>query len=531
MDTHRLTEKEFEVLLYFIHNESGLKSGKPIIKICKDENKHYMAYPTKIEKDLRKKISRVWAANICKKLEKKGMLDHEDMLPPRQKNKTEHYYLRSDYHALSKVIKAIVDTATSKDKVWIFAQNYFQKNINESLIKKVLAERNVVIGRKLDLWLWKPSEAQNLFDKYFKENVDSEKISFKEYIQKMVQHGPIKDGMCWSAPSFCLRLPVFTDEMPITEQLNVLIEQNRDVFERYPLLKSYLSGIEEYYKNRQYEDLILPILALIKASPNALAEFLHGEWKPSESDSCSFICYSRDGLKPIEYYLFNILFIAISDIAVTRSIPEGGEDKYVVLRPNPKSLLLIPLSNYNVYFDAGFSTKEDYIGADLILVPDKNYYWVKSWVEINPTYNTYFLNHNDIKNYESFIKKLVDTNDEICQYIFNKFSNVMKNILNNIDLQNPIQEDLQKKLLYELNLIILDNNMYEVVSKHTKLSDYIIHKYEDYKNLSKFYNGHNIIWALTELNISLLETIFPEQIIKRDYGVEIENFEIEEGQK
>lgn len=530
MDTHRLTEKEFEVLLYFIHNESGLKRGKPIIKICKDKKEHSMAYPAKIEKDLGKKISRVWAAKICKKLENKGMLNHEDMLPPRQKNKTEHYYLRSDYHALSKVIKAIVDTATSKDKVWIFGNNYFQENINESLVKKVLAERNVVTGGMLDLWLWNPIEAQKLFDEYFRENVNSEKISFKEYIQKMVRHGPIKNGMSWFPPSFCLKLPVFADKMPITEQSNILMEKNRDAFKRYPLLKSCRSGIEEYYKIRQYENLILPILALIKASPNALSEFLHGEWGSSESDSCYFI-YSRDGIEPLEYYLFNILFTAISDIALTRSIPEGGEDNYVVLRPKSNSLLLIPLNNYNVYFDAGFSTKEDYIGEDLILMPDKNYYWVKSWVEINPACNTYFLNHNDIKNYESFIKKLVDTKDKISQYIFNKFSNVMKNILNNIDLQNPIQEDLQKKLLYELNLIILDNNMYEVVSKHTKLSDYIIHKYEDYKNLSNFYNGHNIIWALTELNISLLETIFPEQIIKRDYGVEIENFEIEEGQK
>ncbi|CAG1003470.1 MAG: hypothetical protein OIN86_16645 [Candidatus Methanoperedens sp.] len=532
MDTERLTKKEFEVLLYFIDNESGSKRGgsNPIIKLCKDDKKHFMAYPAKIEKDLRKEISRVWAANICKKLEDRGILDHENLLPPRQKNKTEHYYLRSDFHAFSKIVKLIVDTATSKDRIWIFARSYFQENINESLVKKVLAERNVVIGRILDLWLWEPIEAQNLFDKYFKENVDSEKISFKEYIQKMVQHGTIKDGMYWSPPSFCLRMPVFADEMPRTEQLNALIEKNIDIFDRYPLLKSYRSGIEEYYKNRQYENSILPILALIKASPNALVEFLHGEWKPSGSDSCYCVCYSREGIGLLEYHIFKILFTAISDIALTRSVPGGREDNYALLRPNPNStiknknfLLLIPQGNYNVYFDGGFRTGEDYIGEDLFLVPDENYYWVKSWIEFNPTCNAYFLNCNYIGNYESFIKKLVDKNDKISHYIFNKFSNVMKNILNNINLQNPIQEELQKKLLHELNFVILNNNLYEYISKLTKLSDSAKHKYEVYTNSSKYYNKTIILYDLVELNFSLLEDIFPEQIIKRDYRVEIED--------
>lgn len=536
MDAERLTEKEFEVLLYFIDNESGWKRGssKPIITICKDEKKHFMAYPAKIEKDLGKEISRVWAANICKKLEERGILDHENLLPPRQKNKTEHYYLRSDFLAFSKVIKAIVDTATSKDRVWIFARSYFQKNINESLVKNVLAERNVVTGRNLDLWLWKPVEAQNLFDKYFKENVESKKISFKEYIQKMVQHGPIKDGMYWSPPSFCLRMPVFSDEMLGNEQFNVLIEKNRDVFERYPLLKSYRSGIEDYYKNGQYENLVLPLLALIKASPNALVEFLHGEWKPSESDSCSFISYSRDGIGLPQYQLFKILFTAISDIALTRSIPGGGEDKYAVLRPNPNSLLSIPLNNYNVYFDAGFSTKEDYVAIsdeDLILVPDKNYYWVKSWIEIDPKYDAFFLNHNCIGNYEAFIKKLVDKNDKISNYIFNKFSNAMKNILYNIYLQNSIPEELQKKLLYELNFVILNNNLYEDISKVTILSDYTKRKYEAYKNLLKYCDKTIILYDLKELNLSILVDIFPDQIVKRDYGVEIEYLKKGESQK
>jgi len=529
MDTERLTEKEFEVLLYFIENESGWKRSvsKPIIAICKDEKKHFMAYPAKIEKDLRKEISRVWAAKICKKLEEREILDHENLLPPRQKNKTEHYFIRSDFQAFSNAVKVVVDTATSKDRVWILALSYFENNINESLVKTVLAERNVLIGRNIDLWLWKPNEAQILFEKYFEVIIDSEKISFKEYIQKMVQHGPINDGMYWSPPSFCLRMPVFSDKMEGNEQFNVLIEKNRDVFERYPLLKSYRSGIEDYYKKVQYENLVLPILALIKASPNALVEFLHGEWKPFESDSCSCISYSRDGIGLPQYQLFKILFTAISDIALTRSVPGGGEDNYVVLRPNPKSLLLIPLSNHYVYFDGGFSTKEDYVAIsdeDLILVPDENYYWVKSWIEINPTYDAFFLNQNCIRNHEDFIKKVVDKNDTISHSIFNKFSNVLKNILNNIDLQDSVPEYLQKKLLYELNFIMTNNNLYEDVGKITKLSDYTKHEFEVYQNLLKALNKTIILFDVIKLNLSILEDIFPEQIIKRDYRVEIENF-------
>lgn len=548
MDTERLTEKEFKVLLYFITQGYS----KPIIHTCKDGKKHFMAYPAKIEKDLKKEISRVWAANICKKLEEKGILDHEYFLPPRQKNKTEHYYLKNDYHAFKNVIKAIIDTTTSKDRVWIFNNNYFQENINESLVKTVLAEKNYEIRRILDLWDWKPVEAQKLFDEYFKEiehseiiessseenekKADSisryickrEKVSFEEYIKKKVkdQFDIKKDRISYSFPTIHLRLPVFSDEVSPREQLMELEKINKDIFERYPLLKSNYSGIDNHYKYWQKEKLILPILALIKASPMALAEFLYGDWKPSGLNSNGYIIYSQEGNKSLEYPLFRILFIAIGDIALTRSIPGGGEDNYFVLRPNPNSLLLIPLSNYNVYFDAGFSTKEDYIAIndeDLIVVPDENYYWIKSWIEINPTYDAFFLNHNCIRNYEDFIKKLVDKNDKISYCIFNKFSNVMKNILNFIDLQNPIQEELQKKLLYELNLVVLNNNLYEDISKLTKLSDYTKHKYEAYNNLLKYSNKIIILYDLKELNFSLLEDIFPEQIIKREYRIEIEN--------
>lgn len=554
MDTERLTDKEFKVLLYFIMQQGS----KPIIQICKDGEKHFLSYPAKIEKDLRKEISRVWAANICKKFEEKRILGHEDIRPRRQKNLTEHYFLKSDYIALVKVIKAIVETANPKDCTWILAQSYFQKNINESLVKKVLAERNVVINRSLDIWYWNPVESQRLYDEYFKEIesfeilesnseendkiVDSngkfvskrEKVTFKEYIQKIAknQFETKKNGKSYSFPTIHLHLPIFIDEVSEKEQLNVMEKTNKDVFERYPLLKSNWSGIKEHYIYWQHENLILPILALIKASPKALAEFLYGDWKPYGSDSNSYVAYS--GVKPLEYSLFKILFIAISDIALTRSIPGGGEDKYAVLRPNPNSLLSIPLNNYNVYFDAGFSTKEDYVAIsdeDLILVPDKNYYWVKSWIEIDPIYDAFFLNHNCIGNYEAFIKKLADKNDKISNYIFNKFSNAMKNILYNIYLQNSIPEELQKKLLYELNFVILNNNLYEDISKLTKLSDYSKRKYEAYKNLLKYYDKTIILYDLKELNFSLLEDIFPEQIIKRDYRVEIENLEKGESQK
>lgn len=549
MDTERLTEKEFKVLLYFIRQGYS----KPIIQTCKDGKKHFMAYPAKIEKDLKKEISRVWAANICKKLEEKGILDHEYFLPPRQKNKTEHYYLKNDYHAFKKVIKAIVNTTNSKDRVWTFNNNYFQENINESLVKTVLAEKNYEIRRILDLWEWKPVEAQKLFDEYFKEiehseiiessseenenKADSisryickrEKVSFEEYIKKRVkdQFDIKKDGISYSFPTIHLRLPVFDDVSP-KEQLIELEKINKDIFKRYPLLKLYYSGIDSHYKYWQKEKLILPILALIKASPMALAEFLYGEWKPYGLDSNEYIVYSQEGNKSLEYHLFRILFIAIGDIALTRSIPGGGEDNYVVLRPNPKSLLLIPLSNYYVYFDGGFSTKEDYVAIsdeDLILVPDENYYWVKSWIEINPTYDAFFLNHNCIRNYEDFIKKLVDKNDKIPHYIFNKFSNVMKNILNNIDLQNPMQEELQKKLLYELNLVLTNNNFYEDIGKLTKLSEYTKHEYEVYQNLLKALNKTIILFDNIKLNLSILEDIFSEQIVKRNYRVEIETLE------
>ena len=156
MNIEDLTEKEHTVLTYFIENENDLlhsKSfGMPLknnitIKECKDGDVHFLAYAAKIEKDTKKKVSKVWVSKICKEFEAEGILDHESIRPPRQKNETEYYYIKSDYTALSKIVRALTESKISKNDYWIFSKLFFQWKIDEKFVQKVLAEKHVSVRK------------------------------------------------------------------------------------------------------------------------------------------------------------------------------------------------------------------------------------------------------------------------------------------------------------------------------------------------------------------------------------------------
>lgn len=547
MKEEKLSEKDWVVLDYFIQNESFLLSEmkccikKPIIKKCRDGKEHFLAYAKKIHNDTHSRISNRWAAEVCQKMINLGVFDNEMIRPPRQKNDTEHYYLRSDLSSFRKIIRLIVENENPSVLVYLFSKVYFQKNINESLIREIFSEKNVEIRRSIDLWNWSPSEAKVIFEKYFSKSPDK-KLSFNEYIEEMLKYKYTKEKN--QLPFFetiCLRLPVLKEEINESnklsqEQLSILENINKEEFEKYPWLKFQYSGIVDHYIHLQQERWIIPMLALIKASPIALDEFLNGDWKIETLEGKECISFSQDGLDSFKMTFFRILFKAISDIAITRRVPEDGDVESAYLRPcsiseiNEKDCLLQIILNSNicVRFDAGFDTHRDYIGTeagDVFELPDERYYWVKAWIHY-PSSSPYspFLSHADINNYNHFIEKLTDNTKEVSKYIVGKFSNKMKNFLGHIDVLPLPPDEFKNDLLLEINKILLLSDLSkDIVFSANSLSDYVrneIKSYQDHKN-SPFYKSL-YSWERICVNRSILEDIFIEDISKNKMRIDDE---------
>lgn len=539
MKEEKLSEKDWVVLDYFIQNESFLLNEmkccikKPIIKKCKDGKEHFLAYAKKIHNETHSRISNNWATKVCQKMVNLEIFDYEMILPPRQKNKTEHYFLRSDLISFRKIISLIVENEDSRMLTYIFSNAYFQKNINDSLIREIFSEKNVEIRRSIDLWNWNPSEAKVIFEKYFSGSPDK-KLSFDENIEEMLKYKYAKEKN--QLPFFetiCLRLPVLKEEINESnklsqEQLSILENINKEEFEKYPWLKFQYSGIVDHYIHLQQERWIIPMFALLNASPIALNEFLNGDWKIETLEGKNSISFSQDGLDSFKMTFFRILFRAISDIATTRNVPENSNVKSAYLRPRSyfkirgKDCLLEVIldSDLSVCFDAGFDTHHDYIGDEIGNIfepPADEYYWVKAWIDYpgSATYSS-FLGKADVKNYTNFVEKLNDNTKVLSKYIIGKLSNRMKNSIEHIGIFSSLPDEFKNDLLLEINKILLQFDLSEdIVFPANSLSDYVrneIKSYQEHKN-SPFYK--NIYpWERIHVNRSILEDIFFEEISK-----------------
>ena len=543
VDLDNLTEKEYAVLIYFIEKESEVMNGGSFceymikkfsaeVRKCIDGEKHFLSYPGKIEKDTTKypimwptkdkggnsgyksgKISRAWAGNICKEFEIEGIFDHELIRPPRRKEDTKYYFLRHDHEAFCKIIRSIAGYTTSKDLVSVFSNYYFQKRIDESFVKKVLSDRHVKMNRSIKLWDWKPTEAKKLFKDF------SDEINFEEVVNKSLEenyqgHKLLRRNIS-DMPTISLNLPVFEEQIEEKERLSKLEELNMSNFAKYHLL-SFSSVINEHYDIWQREKIILPLLALCRASPKALFEFIFGEWEYREPKGW----YSSDTLGNLDYGLFRILFTAISDIALTRYVPVDVEN--VVMRPPYSTpdgqypLLMIPFRNFiTVYYDGGFDTSEIYIGTDLLKKPDESHYWFKSSI----TYG-YTLRKENIENYPGFISCLTDRNNKKSRYVFSKLSNQIKNIITCLDLNREFPKKIIEDLVKDLNRLLIQNDFFRegklILEQSSDLSEYTkrsISIYEDDPFVLP------CLCNLSSLNLSVLEDMFPDYIIKDQYRV------------
>jgi len=489
MHDGKLTDKEWEILHYFIGNEGyGLEvANTGNIKGSDDKDYlPFLSYPAKIERDLSKGVTRGWAAKICEGFESLGIFGHEMIRPPRQKHDTEHYFLKSDLATLRRVVGLVTGHAKAEDRHWLFSYRYFRRSVNETLVRDVLREKDVEMWRTIELPYWNDEDAERIYRVFVAReksagSTDME-VSFEEYERNMLKCSGEENESYRAVPGISLRLPVYSDSVSKEERVATFFRLNKKEMGAYPFIQFESGVIDAHYRDWQYEKLILPILILIQISPGALAEFLCGDWKPYAPH------FNADGTAMMEHTLFRLLFMAIGDLAMTRSITGETEGPGVTARmawlrksnnlisdTDQDALFTVSLNNgRNIYYDGGFDTIHDFYGNDMEHGPDdEGDYWVKTWTGFDHDMSRgLLLEEGNVNDPALLAARIRDGTDFMAGHIRDHLSNDTRRLLK---LAGPSDLDsgrLQKALLKGLNDLVMGQCIYdELAFKDVKLSE------------------------------------------------------------
>lgn len=485
MDDFKLTEKELKVLDYFIDNESRvILERKPI-------EEHFNTYPGKIETELGNEISRVYAKEVLERYNLIGVLSKSGTDSSKKQSEKSYYFLNNDLMAFKKIVRLVLENLDMKSAVKRLGCAYFQSKIDEKLVKKVLFERGVVLSRKLDISNWEELEATKLFKEIprtihisMEESVDnlpdSDIISFDAYMQRKLERLDSKEKIISKFYPFELwvNLPVLDTSGGRTVEgyVGKLEELNKKLLESCPDLKKCLSGIEEHYNKWQEENLIKPVLILIKTSPSALGEFLYGNWTLRANELC------EDYLTgPFEGIMEKLLFLTISDLALTGSYPKNNLINDAEIRPIIKKITgedkdVLLSCTYDgrskiIYFDTRFLIVSDIENKE----SEMRLPW--TFIDRGHTYSPGILRElNDfvqgIKNFSEIVDYLKDKEKPISRILSNYFSTASKNLIKYCNPSEKIPSALETMLKFEMFEALIKEDWNDLsVSGLEELSD------------------------------------------------------------
>ena len=547
MEPDKKTRQKWEVLWYFVQNTGSILDNIDNIKCGfvkgRDSGeRRFYSYPSRIHTDFKKSrcsfgkrsITKDWAGVVCQNLADLGILDHDDILAPRQCSPTPHYYLKAGVEPFLKVMEFLLDPP-GQWMAWSSLSNgYAQHYLNAELIRHVLAARDAEMRRSIPIWEWDAAEAPNVFEQYYQrrnEGREPAPCSFEEYVLEMWRsHERSKSFSLFSfPPTITLRLPVFPEHLSEDEKVKAVVDLNSDCLKDYSWLLSHRSGIDEHYARHEYERWVLPILALIRASPEALKEFLFGDWKPYgiEPDSC--YSFTPDGTGCMQYPLFQLLFTAIRDLAMTRNVEYDRLVSFVRFRPDFRqhpyrmreghsALMEIDLTNLmTVSYDGSFDTDHTVYGDELVEFDEETNFSFQSQVEIRCFHQGGdFFAPDDIPVLDGLLRTLRDGKTLAARNIFSRLSHPVQNML-----RVYTDEGLEKEswfagvVLQDLNRLLITPDLYSPVIfpelTLTREGKYIVEHKEDIGD----FQYQVFIFGQTAFNRELLERVFPGDVPQR----------------
>ena len=391
MEPEEMTRQKWEVLWYFVVNtglspQPGMQKGCGVCYPTESGEVRFYSYPSRIHEDFgtsyisqgKTSISKDWAGKICEDLSALGILGSEMIRAPRQSGKTPHYYLREGYESYLRIMKYLFRMVKDPGMQRALMNTYVIEHTNAGLVRYILSQKGVEVQRSIPLRDWDVYEAPKVFEQYARnESVDGGALpcSFAAYI--------LEQSAC--SPVVALRLPVFPDGVSDEKRMAAIERANREAFERHPWLKWHPTGIWEHYLRFEYQHWILPILALIRASPAALEYFLFTDWKPHAGS--------------LDYPLFTLMFTAVRDLALARDVEHDPMVEMVRFHPghgvsthdngSGSALLEIDLENgRTVSYDGAFTTDQRPPAVcDSMAAPParETNYSFRSWVTITTT--------------------------------------------------------------------------------------------------------------------------------------------------
>lgn len=482
--SRKLAPKEKEVLEHFIVKESeGLKfclwgdmdDTTSILRRSQIEIlPYYRPHPARLSKDL--EISRKHAKEVCEKFfDKLKIFSFKNEFTQNRVEKTRHYYLKDDFSTFRMLVKIIVENYDHKKRVELLNYPFLIRYVNSDLVKKILADKKAIISRQVDIINWKESEAEQFFHEVFQKRPAAIDFfptdSFQVYAKGAATDSDIggvvgRNGAC---EHLHLRFPVQSNEKNDRSNIDTVIQLHDFSLDHLPDLNKYPSAIDDYYSIDEFEQVILPFLALILISPTVLNEFINTDWSPGYEKRSPD--YDIDGLGELKFpILFELIFTALADIVKTRTVPERGSLSEVWVKPrqlekkDDDPLLEIRFKQgYVVRFNVRFNTSH-YPEYEH---PERLNYQIGEKTGIEPygafTYHTKVKSITNIKDPVALFKMLRDKKNPVSRYLQSKFTHKFNNVLTYIDLTQEIPDYQIKSLILELNRILIKNDLAEEV--------------------------------------------------------------------
>jgi len=565
----KLTKKEWTILKFFIVRESSAIDYKSISPHKQNKDlqdyfvpDHFYSYPddivmhltkhvytTKEEKDSYyseiyrdyikdiREVTVPTAGKACREFFKREIFEQVKEKRTKKKfQKTTQYFLKTDFETFKNVLFLLMQNCESYERLEILSHSYFRKTINEDLVRRILFEKKVSILGKIDIFDWAPDEVPMVLT--ILENIKEEKqTNFEEEIQERIKECENKslyrdnNASDWFfLPIIQCLIPIFPESISLKEKMKIIEETNRFDQNEKLAFTQFPSVFDNHFEVIEQEQLILPILALIQCSPEALREFIFGKW---ESFKLSRGIFHKGNEKSCSPFFRRLIALAMSDVESTLSFPENKNIKSFELREIPQNLaidsnrekedalLRIRLTReYDIYYDMGYSVSNKKYHSIMPrireIVPLENEFWVKIWMK---EASSLFIRKIEIKDIILFLT-LLKAKNQVSTHIRSKLSNRIQNLILRYKCINAPAPEFIMFLIKDLNRILLREDFFdEKAFSEIEISPETQQIIDEYSRSKRYYEQNNTgsnYLILIYRNRLLIEAVFTGAISR--YG-------------
>ena len=157
----------------------------------KGEFQHFIQHAEHVTQNM-KDITKPTVISACKTFDEMEIFGSQLKIPHLQSPERKHFYLKSDLETIRKLVEMIIEKFDRPEIIYLLGHEYFMHNINESLIKQVLAEKEVMIKRRIPILEWNEIQLKEMISSQekYEEKVYGriEKKDFHKSLKKSIDY-------------------------------------------------------------------------------------------------------------------------------------------------------------------------------------------------------------------------------------------------------------------------------------------------------------------------------------------------------